>query len=44
VDTVGAAEVLRRMRGYEDRFGARWTPAEVLVERARTGKRFYDEE
>ena len=43
VDTVGAAEVLRRMRGYEDRFGARWTPAEGLVARARTGRRFYED-
>lgn len=43
VDAVGPAEVLRRVRGYEDRFGARWTPAPVLVERASSGSRFYDD-
>jgi 3-hydroxyacyl-CoA dehydrogenase/enoyl-CoA hydratase/3-hydroxybutyryl-CoA epimerase len=42
VDTIGAAEVLRRVRGYEMRFGRRFTPAPVLVEMARRGQRFYD--
>lgn len=42
VDTLGAAEVLRRVEVYERRFGKRWTPAPALVEAARTGKRFYD--
>jgi 3-hydroxyacyl-CoA dehydrogenase/enoyl-CoA hydratase/3-hydroxybutyryl-CoA epimerase len=42
VDTIGAAEVLRRVRGYEMRFGPRFTPAPVLVEMARRGGRFYD--
>jgi enoyl-CoA hydratase/carnithine racemase len=41
VDAVGPAEILRRMRAYEDRFGARWTPAPALVARANTGERFY---
>jgi 3-hydroxyacyl-CoA dehydrogenase/enoyl-CoA hydratase/3-hydroxybutyryl-CoA epimerase len=41
VDTLGAAEVLRRVRGYEMRFGRRWTPAPALVDMARTGNRFY---
>jgi 3-hydroxyacyl-CoA dehydrogenase/enoyl-CoA hydratase/3-hydroxybutyryl-CoA epimerase len=41
VDTLGAAEVLRRVRGYEMRFGRRWTPAPLLVDMARTGGRFY---
>jgi 3-hydroxyacyl-CoA dehydrogenase/enoyl-CoA hydratase/3-hydroxybutyryl-CoA epimerase len=41
VDTLGAAEVLRRMRGYEMRFGRRFTPAPLLVEMARRGERFY---
>jgi 3-hydroxyacyl-CoA dehydrogenase/enoyl-CoA hydratase/3-hydroxybutyryl-CoA epimerase len=44
VDSIGAAEILRRIRAYEDRLGPRWTPAPALVERARTGKRFYDED
>ncbi len=42
VDTLGAAEVLRRVRGYEMRFGKRFTPAPVLVEMARRAARFYD--
>jgi 3-hydroxyacyl-CoA dehydrogenase/enoyl-CoA hydratase/3-hydroxybutyryl-CoA epimerase len=41
VDGVGAAEVLRRVQGYADRFGKRWTPAPILVEMARKGDRFY---
>lgn len=41
VDATGAGEVLRRMEGYEQRFGKRWTPAPVLVEMAKTQKRFY---
>jgi 3-hydroxyacyl-CoA dehydrogenase/enoyl-CoA hydratase/3-hydroxybutyryl-CoA epimerase len=40
-DGIGAAEVLRRIRGYEDRFGKRWTPAPVLIEMAKKGERFY---
>ena len=41
VETLGAAEILRRVRGYEMRFGPRFTPAPVLVEMARRGVRFY---
>jgi 3-hydroxyacyl-CoA dehydrogenase/enoyl-CoA hydratase/3-hydroxybutyryl-CoA epimerase len=41
VDTLGAAEVLRRVRSYEMRFGRRFTPAPTLVEMARRGERFY---
>jgi 3-hydroxyacyl-CoA dehydrogenase/enoyl-CoA hydratase/3-hydroxybutyryl-CoA epimerase len=41
VDAVGAAEVLRRVEGYQQRHGARWTPAPALVEMARSGKRFH---
>lgn len=40
-DAVGPAEVLKRIQGYEQRFGKRWTPAPALVEMAKTGKRFY---
>lgn len=42
VDSVGAAEVLRKIEGYRDRFGARFTPAPVLVEYAKSNKRFYE--
>jgi 3-hydroxyacyl-CoA dehydrogenase/enoyl-CoA hydratase/3-hydroxybutyryl-CoA epimerase len=41
VDTIGAAEILNRIRGYEDRFGKRWTPAGILVDMAKNGDRFY---
>jgi 3-hydroxyacyl-CoA dehydrogenase/enoyl-CoA hydratase/3-hydroxybutyryl-CoA epimerase len=41
VDAIGAAEVLRRMRGYEQRFGKRWAPAPLLVEMAKDGRRFH---
>ena len=42
VDTLGAAEILRRVQGYNDRFGNRWAPAPLLVEMAKSGGRFYE--
>jgi 3-hydroxyacyl-CoA dehydrogenase / enoyl-CoA hydratase / 3-hydroxybutyryl-CoA epimerase len=41
VDSIGASEALRRIEGYAQRFGERWTPAPVLVELAKSGKRFH---
>jgi 3-hydroxyacyl-CoA dehydrogenase/enoyl-CoA hydratase/3-hydroxybutyryl-CoA epimerase len=41
VDTIGAAEVLRRLRGYEARFGKRFTPAPVLVDMAHDRRTFH---
>jgi 3-hydroxyacyl-CoA dehydrogenase / enoyl-CoA hydratase / 3-hydroxybutyryl-CoA epimerase len=41
VDVLGAPEVLRRMRSLEQRHGLRFEPAPILVDMARTGKRFY---
>ncbi len=41
VDTIGAAEALRRVQGYADRFGERWRPAPLLVQMAKKGERFY---
>jgi 3-hydroxyacyl-CoA dehydrogenase/enoyl-CoA hydratase/3-hydroxybutyryl-CoA epimerase len=41
VDVLGAREVLRRMRSLEHRYGERFEPAPLLVDMARTGKRFY---
>ncbi len=41
VDSLGASEVLRRIESYHQRFGARWEPAPVLVEMAKSGKRFH---
>jgi 3-hydroxyacyl-CoA dehydrogenase / enoyl-CoA hydratase / 3-hydroxybutyryl-CoA epimerase len=43
VDSIGPAEILRRIQGYADRFGKRWTPAPILVEKAKKGARFYEE-
>jgi 3-hydroxyacyl-CoA dehydrogenase/enoyl-CoA hydratase/3-hydroxybutyryl-CoA epimerase len=41
VDTCSADEILRRTRSLEQRFGARFTPAPLLVEWARRGRRAY---
>jgi 3-hydroxyacyl-CoA dehydrogenase/enoyl-CoA hydratase/3-hydroxybutyryl-CoA epimerase len=41
VDTLGAAEALRRVQAYADRFGERWRPAPLLVQMARRGETFY---
>lgn len=41
VDVLGAPEILRRTRSLEQRFGARFEPAPLLVDMARRGKRFY---
>jgi 3-hydroxyacyl-CoA dehydrogenase/enoyl-CoA hydratase/3-hydroxybutyryl-CoA epimerase len=41
VDTLGAEEVLRRVQGYCDRLGRRWSPAPVLVDMAKKGRRFH---
>jgi 3-hydroxyacyl-CoA dehydrogenase/enoyl-CoA hydratase/3-hydroxybutyryl-CoA epimerase len=39
VDALGADEILRRLRSYEDIMGARWEPAPLLGELARSGKK-----
>lgn len=41
VDTLGAAEALKRIEAYHGRFGARWKPAPILVEMARGNQRFH---
>jgi 3-hydroxyacyl-CoA dehydrogenase/enoyl-CoA hydratase/3-hydroxybutyryl-CoA epimerase len=41
VDVIGAPEILRRARALEQRHGARFAPAPLLVDYARSGKRFY---
>jgi len=41
VDTIGAADVLRRVQAYADRFGDRWRPAPLLVQMAKKGERFF---
>jgi 3-hydroxyacyl-CoA dehydrogenase/enoyl-CoA hydratase/3-hydroxybutyryl-CoA epimerase len=42
VDKLGARNVLDRIRHYRDRFGIRFDPAPVLVEMAKSGKRFFE--
>jgi 3-hydroxyacyl-CoA dehydrogenase/enoyl-CoA hydratase/3-hydroxybutyryl-CoA epimerase len=42
VDATGAADVVRRMRGYEQAFGKRWSPAPALVEMAEAKKTFFE--
>ena len=41
VDVLGAPELLRRTRSLELRLGPRFEPAPLLVDMARTAKRFY---
>ncbi len=41
VDTVGAQQVLERVEHYRDRYGARFEPAPLLVEKAKGGGTFY---
>ncbi|MDB4951241.1 MAG: fadJ [Gemmatimonadetes bacterium] len=43
VDQVGAQNVLNRLRALEARFGARFAPAKLLEEKARTGGKFSDD-
>jgi 3-hydroxyacyl-CoA dehydrogenase/enoyl-CoA hydratase/3-hydroxybutyryl-CoA epimerase len=40
-DSLGLGNVVDKMRRYESRFGARFTPAPALVEMAKAGKRFF---
>lgn len=40
-DALGPAELLRRTRALEDRFGARFGPPKMLVQRASSGERFH---
>jgi hypothetical protein len=41
VDSVGAAEVVRRLRALQARHGARFAPAALLVEHAESGRTFF---
>jgi 3-hydroxyacyl-CoA dehydrogenase len=41
-DTIGVAEVLRRVRALHDAAGVGWEPAPLLSEMAAAGKRFAD--
>jgi 3-hydroxyacyl-CoA dehydrogenase/enoyl-CoA hydratase/3-hydroxybutyryl-CoA epimerase len=41
MDTLGATEVVRRLRGLEERHGRRFQPAQILVDMAESGKTFH---
>jgi 3-hydroxyacyl-CoA dehydrogenase/enoyl-CoA hydratase/3-hydroxybutyryl-CoA epimerase len=41
MDTLGVAEVVRQLEELESRFGPRFAPADLLVQMARRGDRFY---
>ncbi|MCC9609695.1 3-hydroxyacyl-CoA dehydrogenase NAD-binding domain-containing protein [Blastopirellula sp. JC732] len=40
-DTVGAAKLVERLKPWED-FGVRYKPTDLLLEMAKSGKKFYD--
>lgn len=41
MDALGAGEVVRRLRTWEERLGPRFRPAQSLVDMAQGGRRFY---
>ncbi|MEO5590014.1 MAG: fatty acid oxidation complex subunit alpha FadJ [Gemmatimonadaceae bacterium] len=43
MDTIGIAELVRRLEEFNDRFPGRFEPAEILVSMAHRGERFYME-
>ena len=42
-DTLGVANVVDKLRRWQDKFGVRFTPAPLLVEMALAGKKFFAE-
>ena len=42
-DAVGAATVVEKLRHWQDRYGARFAPAPLLVERAKSGVKFHSD-
>jgi 3-hydroxyacyl-CoA dehydrogenase/enoyl-CoA hydratase/3-hydroxybutyryl-CoA epimerase len=44
VDTVGAASVVERLRALEAKHGPRFAPAQMLVDYAKDGRRFFPDE
>lgn len=42
MDEVGATELVRRLRTFEDRFGPRFRPAQLLIDLEASGRRFHD--
>jgi 3-hydroxyacyl-CoA dehydrogenase/enoyl-CoA hydratase/3-hydroxybutyryl-CoA epimerase len=44
MDSIGIAELVKRLEELNDRFPGRFEPAEILVSMARRGDRFYSEQ
>jgi 3-hydroxyacyl-CoA dehydrogenase/enoyl-CoA hydratase/3-hydroxybutyryl-CoA epimerase len=44
IDHMGADTFVKRLRKLEDRYGARFKPAELIIKQASTGQRFYPDE
>jgi 3-hydroxyacyl-CoA dehydrogenase/enoyl-CoA hydratase/3-hydroxybutyryl-CoA epimerase len=44
VDTVGAADVVKRLRALEAKHGPRFAPAQMLVDHAEQGRTFFGDE
>jgi 3-hydroxyacyl-CoA dehydrogenase/enoyl-CoA hydratase/3-hydroxybutyryl-CoA epimerase len=40
-DSLGAAQVVERLRRWQDKFGGRFSPAPILVEMAKSGAKFH---
>jgi len=40
-DSIGPAELLRRLEHYQDKYGERFTPAPSLIDMAKAGKTFH---
>src|SRR5438067_1004293 len=40
-DSLGAAQVVERLRSYQDKFGVRFTPAPKLIQLANSGGKFH---
>ncbi|TSC23579.1 fatty acid oxidation complex subunit alpha FadJ [Corallococcus sp. Z5C101001] len=41
-DSLGPANLLRKLEHYQDKYGERFTPAPLLVEKVKAGKGFYE--
>ena len=42
MDTIGAAEVVAKLNALKEEYGARFTPAPMLLELANSGGSFHD--
>ncbi|MEE2000464.1 fatty acid oxidation complex subunit alpha FadJ [Alkalimonas sp. MEB108] len=42
MDSLGAAKLVELLKGYEAKFGARFTPCDLLMTMAEQGQRFYN--